>query len=93
MTQYENDDVIINLSILLFANRLLEAHPTINDELPFHILTGRVVVRANIKRVFECHVLFEDGVLEEIDDIILATGYDYCFSFLDPNDVNVSLCF
>ena len=43
--------------------RALEAHPTINDELPYRIMTGTVQVRPEIATVAEDGVLFADATL------------------------------
>ena len=43
--------------------RELEAHPTINDELPYRIMTGTVQVRPEIATVAEDGVLFADATL------------------------------
>ena len=49
--------------LILFFNRALEAHPTINDELPYRIMTGAVQVRPEIATVAEDGVLFTDATL------------------------------
>ncbi|XP_048353327.1 flavin-containing monooxygenase 5-like isoform X1 [Sphaerodactylus townsendi] len=59
-------------------------HPTINDELPNRIISGRVVVKPNVKAFAETSVLFDNGSKEDnIDCVIFATGYNFSFPFLD----------
>nr|KAG5686583.1 hypothetical protein BaRGS_005154 [Batillaria attramentaria] len=68
---------------------LLGAHPTINDEIPFHLLNGRVEVRPNVVQIHKRSVQFQDGTVQEADVIILATGYDYRLDFVDPDVIQV----
>ncbi|KAL5017097.1 hypothetical protein ScPMuIL_006686 [Solemya velum] len=67
------------------AHRALEAHPTISDDLPTSIMTGKVRVKPNVLEFDENGVKFEDGSYEEIDAVIFATGYDYKISFVDES--------
>ncbi|XP_064650304.1 flavin-containing monooxygenase 5-like [Lineus longissimus] len=70
-------------------HRALEAHPTINDELPQRIMTGSVKVKPNVKTFTEDGVIFEDGTFEQLDAIILATGYNYQFKFVEESVLKV----
>lgn len=64
-------------------HRFFSQHPTINDELPNRIISGKVLVKPNIKELTESTVIFEDGSKEEnIDFVVLATGYSFSFPFL-----------
>ncbi|XP_068679794.1 flavin-containing monooxygenase 5-like [Montipora foliosa] len=57
--------------------------PLINDELPNRILTGSIQVRADVAKVQGSDCYLKDGSkLENIDAIILATGYNFVFPFL-----------
>ncbi|KAK7088679.1 flavin-containing monooxygenase 5-like [Littorina saxatilis] len=69
---------------------LLGAHPTINDELPAHLLNGRVEVRPHVASLSGREVAFEDGLREEVDTVILATGYDYRLDFVSPDVIQVA---
>lgn len=64
-------------------HRVLSAHPTMNDFLPNLILSGRIVVKGDIKTFVEDGIVF-DGEKEvtEADVVILATGYLIKFPFL-----------
>lgn len=71
-----------NLYGLRPNHKPLSAHPTVNDDLPNQIINGRVVIKPNIKRFSAKSVKFEDGSEEEVDAVILATGYVFKFPFL-----------
>jgi len=60
------------------------AHPMVNDELPNRIICGSIVLKNNIKRLTKTGVEFEDGTfVEDVDRIILATGYKFGFTYID----------
>uniref|UniRef100_A0A914CUQ2 Flavin-containing monooxygenase n=1 Tax=Acrobeloides nanus TaxID=290746 RepID=A0A914CUQ2_9BILA len=66
------------------AHRILEAHVTVNDELPNRIISGTVVVKPNILKFGERSVVFDDGtVAENVDTVIFATGYSFDFPLLE----------
>ncbi|NXR07108.1 FMO5 monooxygenase, partial [Semnornis frantzii] len=62
---------------------VFDQHPTINDDLPNRIISGRVLVKPNIKEFTETSAIFEDGTREEIDAVVFATGYSFSFPFLE----------
>ncbi|NWU97630.1 FMO5 monooxygenase, partial [Upupa epops] len=64
-------------------HRILEQHPTINDDLPHRIISGRVLVKPNIQEFTETSAIFEDGTKEDIDAVVFATGYSFTFPFLE----------
>lgn len=55
---------------------------TISDDLPNHIICGRVVMKQNVTEFTETTTIFEDDSEKEIDAIIFATGYTLSFPFL-----------
>lgn len=66
------------------SHRALSQHPMVNDSLPNRIITGRVIIKSNIKEIVEEGVIFEgETQITEVDAIILATGYSFWFPFLD----------
>ncbi|XP_072014325.1 flavin-containing monooxygenase 5-like [Amphiura filiformis] len=68
----------------------LQAHPTVNDALPNRILNGTIKIKCNIKKILPTSVEFEDGTVEEnIDNIILATGYNFGFPMVDSSVIKV----
>ncbi|XP_034560431.1 dimethylaniline monooxygenase [N-oxide-forming] 2-like [Notolabrus celidotus] len=68
------------------THRLFSQIPVINDDLPFRILAGAVVVKPNVKEIRGSTVVFDDGsIVEKVDTIVFATGYNYGFPYLPDN--------
>ncbi|XP_044295297.1 flavin-containing monooxygenase 5-like isoform X1 [Varanus komodoensis] len=64
-------------------HRFTSQHPTINDDLPNRILSGRVLMKPNIREFTATAAIFEDGSQEDnIDAVVFATGYSFSFPFL-----------
>ncbi|KFO94620.1 Dimethylaniline monooxygenase [N-oxide-forming] 4, partial [Buceros rhinoceros silvestris] len=58
----------------------------VNEELPFCLLSGTVVLKPNVKEFTENSAVFEDGTIEEnIDVVLFATGYIFTFPFLEES--------
>ncbi|NXG69095.1 FMO4 monooxygenase, partial [Baryphthengus martii] len=58
----------------------------INEELPFCLLSGTIVLKPNVKEFTETSAVFEDGTTEEnIDVVLFATGYIFSFPFLEES--------
>ncbi|KAK3769342.1 hypothetical protein RRG08_008834 [Elysia crispata] len=58
----------------------------LNDDLPSRILTGSVKVKDDVRRFKKSCVEFVDGSTEQdVDAVILATGFTTDFPFLDKN--------
>ncbi|XP_032872288.1 dimethylaniline monooxygenase [N-oxide-forming] 5-like [Amblyraja radiata] len=68
---------------------IFSQHPTINDDLPNRIISGRVLVKPNVRSFTETTAIFEDGSVEEIDFVVFATGYTFSYPFLDESVVKV----
>jgi dimethylaniline monooxygenase (N-oxide forming) len=68
---------------------VLQAHPTINGEFIGRICTGSIITKPNIEHFTENTVKFIDGAEVEIDAVILCTGYQISFPFLDPSQVDI----
>nr|KAG5706617.1 hypothetical protein BaRGS_005687 [Batillaria attramentaria] len=65
-------------------------HPMVNDDLGNRIACGSVKVKADVKRFTETGVEFEDGTFEDnIDLVLLATGYTFGFPFIEKGVVDV----
>uniref|UniRef100_A0A8C4IY52 Flavin-containing monooxygenase n=1 Tax=Dromaius novaehollandiae TaxID=8790 RepID=A0A8C4IY52_DRONO len=62
---------------------ILHQHPTINDDLPNRIISGRVRVKPNVREFTATAAIFEDGTKEDIDAVVFATGYSFSFPFLE----------
>ncbi|XP_068566522.1 flavin-containing monooxygenase 5-like [Cebidichthys violaceus] len=57
--------------------------PLVNDDLPARILSGRVQVKPNVKEFCGSRVVLVDGsVIDKVDVVVFATGYNYSFPFL-----------
>jgi cation diffusion facilitator CzcD-associated flavoprotein CzcO len=63
-------------------HRILQSHPIMNTRILHHFGHGDLVARSGIKEVRAHSVVFDDGTQEEIDLIVMATGYDRAFPFL-----------
>lgn len=68
----------------------LEAHPTINSELLYFIRHGKIKPRKGIERFDGKQVHFVDGLVEEYDTVIFATGYNISFPFLDKKYMDLT---
>ncbi|XP_034634875.1 dimethylaniline monooxygenase [N-oxide-forming] 5-like [Trachemys scripta elegans] len=65
------------------AHRFSSVHPTASDNLPNRIISGKVLVKPNIKEFATTSAIFKDGTREDnLDVVIFATGYSFSFSFL-----------
>lgn len=72
------------LELVSFIYRPLSQHPTVSDDLPNHIISGKVQVKSNVKEFTETDAIFDDETVEEnIDVVIFATGYSFSFPFLN----------
>ncbi|BFZ05636.1 hypothetical protein BsWGS_08676 [Bradybaena similaris] len=61
---------------------------TINDDMPSRIICGSIQIKTDIKRFTSRGVEFVDGTFEDnIDLVILATGYSFGFPFIDKEGV------
>lgn len=71
-------------------HRIFQQHPTINDALANRVLSGRLVVKGDLEEVTDTGVRFR-GEAEDtkVDDIVLATGYDIKFPFLNDSLLKV----
>ncbi|MEQ2186090.1 hypothetical protein GOODEAATRI_025023, partial [Goodea atripinnis] len=65
-----------HISSFLFFQRLFSQIPVINDDLPFKILSGSVLIKPNVKEIRG----------STVDLIVFATGYNYDFPYL-PNNI------
>ncbi|XP_075472895.1 flavin-containing monooxygenase 5-like isoform X2 [Ascaphus truei] len=71
-------------------HRLFGQHPTVSDDLPNRIISGKVLMKPNIKSFTETEVIFEDGTVEkDIDVVIFATGYSFSFPFFEHSVLKV----
>jgi cation diffusion facilitator CzcD-associated flavoprotein CzcO len=69
-------------------HRLLEAHPTVSDDILSRLAHGEIDVRPNIARLTERTVVFTDGSEVEADVVVYCTGYKVTFPFFDPDFIS-----
>ncbi len=77
-------------------HRVLDAHPTVSDELLTRLGHGDITVKPSIERFDGSAVCFTDGSSVDADVVIYSTGYKISFPFLDeavvaPTDNRVAL--
>ncbi|KAM9685475.1 LOW QUALITY PROTEIN: flavin-containing monooxygenase 5-like [Trichechus inunguis] len=66
-------------------HRFLSYQNTLSDDLPNHIISGRVLIKPNVREFTETSAIFEDGTEEDVDVVVFATGYNFSFPFLENN--------
>ncbi|XP_005398381.1 PREDICTED: dimethylaniline monooxygenase [N-oxide-forming] 5-like [Chinchilla lanigera] len=66
-------------------HRFLSHQATFGDDLANHIITGRVLIKPNVKEFTATSAIFEDGTEESIDAVVFATGYKLSFPFLEDD--------
>ncbi|XP_069593578.1 dimethylaniline monooxygenase [N-oxide-forming] 2-like [Ranitomeya imitator] len=65
--------------------------PMVNDHFPSQILCGAIRIKPQIRMFTESSVVFEDGsIVDGLDEVIFATGYNISFPFLDDSIVKVN---
>ncbi|MBO0844370.1 MAG: NAD(P)-binding domain-containing protein [Nocardioides sp.] len=67
---------------------ILEAHPTVSDELLSRLGHGDITVKPTISRFDGPTVHFADGSSTEADVVVYCTGYKVTFPFLEPTLVS-----
>ena len=68
-------------------HQVLEAHPTVSQDLLNRLGHGDITVRPNIARIDGSTVRFVDGTSGDFDVIVYCTGYQVTFPFLDDTVV------
>lgn len=67
--------------VCLFPPRFFAQIPVVNDDLPGRIISGRVLMKPNVKEFSGSSVIFDDGtVVEKVRDVGLV----------DPNSLHSS---
>lgn len=63
---------------------------TISDDLPNRIILGTINIKTNVTTFTERGAKFDDGTeLDNIDVVIIGTGFNYSFPFLEQSIVKV----
>jgi len=68
--------------------RMYESHPVVNSLILHHLGHGDITPRRDIARVDDRTVHFTDGESAEYDLILLATGYQLNYPFIDRRHLN-----
>eukprot|EP00795_Rhopilema_esculentum_P015437 gene15437-6683_t len=69
---------------------ITQQQPTVNDDLPSRISTGKLKIKPNVKLIKERSVVFDDNTeAADLDAIIFATGYKIGFLCLEEGLVPV----
>ena len=62
----------------------------VNDDLPNRIICGSIIIKSNVRKFTKTGVEFEDGTfIDNIDTVLMATGYVFGFPFLDNSIIEV----
>ena len=70
--------------------RIFNAHPTVNDTLVNRLISGTVTLRGDIERFEENGVVFKgETAVSPVDCVILGTGYEMEFPFLDQQIIQI----
>lgn len=69
-------------------HKLYECALVVNSQLHYFLGHGKIKARSGIKAFDDKTVIFQDGQTEEIDTIILCTGYKISFPFIDEKYLN-----
>ena len=64
---------------------LLTSHPIMNTQVLHHLAHGDLTAKPDVARLTPTGAVFADGSQEEVDVILLATGYQYLIPFLDQS--------
>ena len=67
-------------------HKLLQEHPTLNQEFLSYVGHGRIKIKPNIQTLAGNEVAFVDGSKMPFDVIIYATGYEIAFPFI-PKEI------
>ena len=71
-------------------HRFFELPGAVSDDLPNRIASGAVIIKPGIARLTATGVEFVDGSsVDDVDVVILATGYTFSFPFLDQSILTV----
>jgi hypothetical protein len=62
---------------------LLTSHPIMNTQVLHHLAHGDLIAKSDVAHLTPTGVAFVDGSTEDIDVVLLATGYEYRVPFLD----------
>lgn len=64
-------------------HEVLTSHPIMNSQVLHHLTHGDLIAKPDVRHLTPTGVAFADGSTEDIDVVLLATGYEYRIPFLD----------
>ena len=65
---------------------LLASHPIMNTQVLHYMGHGDLIAKPDVAELTDTGVRFVDGTEEQIDVVVLATGYSYAVPYLDQAD-------
>jgi len=65
---------------------LLSSHPIMNTQVLYHLGHGDLIAKPDVAALTETGVRFVDGSEEQLDVVVLATGYSYAVPYLNESD-------
>ncbi len=68
-------------------HEIFETHPLVNSELMYFLKHNRIFIKPPIQKIVGKTVHFSDGTSREYDVLVLATGYQISFPFLEEDFV------
>lgn len=63
----------------------LTSHPIMNSQVLHHLAHGDLIAKPDVARLDGDRVVFADGSAEQVDVVLLATGYEYRVPFIDED--------
>lgn len=63
----------------------LSSHPIMNTQVLHHLAHGDLVATPDVVRLTGTGAVLADGTEVEVDEVVLATGYEYRLPFLDED--------
>ena len=63
-------------------HKIFESHPILNSQLWHYLRHGDIKVQTDIERLDGNNVIFKDGTTQQVDLIVLATGYRSLIPYL-----------
>lgn len=74
-----------NLGFPPITHKIFESHPIVNELLLYYVRHGLIGICADVKQCKANHVFLVDNQEIDVDYIVIATGYEPDFSFLEDS--------
>jgi cation diffusion facilitator CzcD-associated flavoprotein CzcO len=65
---------------------LLASHPIMNTQVLHHLGHGDLIAKSDIQEFDRDGAIFKDGTREDLDLVVLATGYSYSVPYLEQSE-------